>query len=79
MQVKGESILTGAVTVQLREGNVVSDGSNYKDITAGAKAVPIGNSDEYIDAGEFNGAFLELDISVGSSTGGELTITLMYK
>ena len=79
MQVKGASILTDTVTVQLREGNVVSTGSNYKDITAGVKVVPTGDSDEYIDAGEFNGAFLELDINAGSSTGGVLTITLMYK
>lgn len=79
IQVKGDSILTGAVTVQLREGNVVSDGANYKDVAAGVKVVPVGNSDEYIDAGDFNGAFLELDISVGTSTGGTITVTLMYK
>jgi len=79
MQVKGDSILTDTVNVQLREGNVVSDGANYKDIAGAVKVVPVGNSDEYIDAGEFNGAFLELDITVGGSTGGTITVTLMYK
>lgn len=79
MQVKGDSILTNTVSVQLREGNVVSDGSNYKDITAGVKVVAVGDSDEYIDAGDFNGAFLELFIDVGASTGGTITVTLMYK
>jgi len=76
-QVQGASILTGSVTVQLQEANTVA--GTYKDIAAGVKVVPVGNSDEYIDAGEYNGVFQQVNITVGSSTGGIITITLNHK
>lgn len=77
MQVEGVGIVTSAVTVQLQEANTAS--GTFKDITAGVRVVPTGDSDEYIDAGDYNGAFQQIDINIATATAGIITITLNHK
>lgn len=75
-QVDGDGAVNGAVTVKMQEANTF--GGTYKDI-AGANATVNVSTSEYVDGGQFNSAFLKIDISVGTATLGILTFVINYK
>ena len=75
-QAQGDSDVDDNVTVQLQESNDATGG--FKDIT-GAVATVAQNTNEYVDGGLFNGAYLQMDIDVGTATIGIITILVNYK
>jgi len=75
-QAVGDANVNGAVTVQLQEANLFA--GTYKDI-AGAVATVNVSSNEYVDGGQFNSAFLSMNILVGAATAGIITFTINYK
>jgi len=75
-QAEGDGAVDGAVTTKLQEANVFA--GTYKDV-AGASIVVNVSSSEYADGGDFNSAFLKIDINVGAATAGIITFTINYK
>lgn len=75
-QAEGNGAVNGAVTVKLQESNVF--GSTFKDVPSASATVNTSTS-EYIDAGQFNSAYLQFDVAVGAATAGIITFTINYK
>jgi len=75
-QAVGDANVNGAVTAQLQESNLFA--GTYKDISGAVATVDM-NTNEYVDGGQFNSAFLSINILVGAATAGIITFTINYK
>jgi hypothetical protein len=75
-QAVGDANVDAAVTVKMQESNLVT--GTYKDIS-GSTATVNTSTNEFIGVGDFTGAYLRFDVSVGTATLGIVTLTVSTK
>ena len=75
-QAVGDNLVDGEVTVNIEESDTAL--GTYK-VIGGSTALVNQDTDEYIDAGDYNSAHLQFDIAVGTAENGILTFTLTFK
>jgi len=75
MHVQGDAGVDGTATIKLQESNIHASG--LKDVVDMSQGINVSSS-SYVAVSEIGGAFLSINVVLGTATAGIATITLNY-